>query len=193
MRADLKRRLLWSSLGGVALGAAVALLRVTRKPAPAALVYERIPAGCKRIILWTERFEIEEDGGGCVAHDEYLLQSTSFKVWNVLDLTTASPPSEREGSLIFHATIVRYMESKDSGIQSGPARTLERFYGTVAVPNTAGKSPGKNYVARGGILELQKCLVGGAQNGVETGEVHRSAGRILNYRFEYSSADEKAL
>jgi hypothetical protein len=191
MRANLKRRLLWSSLGGVALGAAVALLRSARKPVAAALVYERIPAGCKRIILWTERFEIEGDAGGCVAHDEYLLQSTPFKLWNVLDLNTAS--QEREGSPIYHATIVRFMESKDSGIQSEPAKTLERLYGTVAVFNAAGRSPGKDFIARGGILELQKCLVGGAQNGIETGEIHRSAGRILNYRFEYSSADEKAL
>ena len=99
----LKRAFLWSSLGGVALGVGVALIgKMARKPALSPLVYEKIPPGCKRISLWTERFEIGVAGKPSVAHDEYLLQVTPFKVWSFLNL--------QEGIPVYHATVIRHLE-----------------------------------------------------------------------------------
>ena len=187
MIAKLKRKILWSALGGLAAGTAFALLRRTRKARTLPLAYEKIPPECKRIIVMTERFEIEEEGRPCVAHDSYTLQTTSFRVWNVLDLTSSVPRPEQRGNPIYHATIVRHVEAGESGTRSGSTKTPERFYGTVAVADPEGKMPGPNCLARGGILQMPKCLVGGASNGIETGDVHRSAGVILNYRFEYGA------
>jgi hypothetical protein len=48
-----------------------------------------------------------------------------------------------------------------------------------------GKSRRANSLARGGILEIDKCYVGGSSNGVLSGETHRSPGPILNYQFCY--------
>ncbi len=190
MRANIKRKLLWSSLGGLALGAAVALLRRPKNSTTIPLTYEPIPTECKKIIIWTERFKSGIEGRPYIAHDEYLLQSTPFRVWNVLDLTSSAARTRQDGSPIYHATVVRNLEPEGSDALTESPKTLERFYGTVSILDPAGKSPGLNYLARGAILEMRKCLVGGASNGIETGDVHRSAGRILNYRFEYSAPAE---
>jgi hypothetical protein len=63
--------------------------------------------------------------------------------------------------------------------------TEQMFYGTIRTIDSRSKGCRRNYIARGGILEMHKCYVGGASNGVETGEVHRSNAPLLNYRFEY--------
>ena len=191
----LKRAFFWSSLGGVALGVAVAVIgKVARKPALSPLVYEKIPPGCRKISLWTERFEIEAAGKLSVAHDEYLLQVTPFKVWSFLNLPSPDNKALQEGIPVYHATVIRHLEPVNG--ENGPeeaqgreeAQIQDRFYGILSASGGPGKSPGPNLLARGGSLELRKCSVGGTSNAVETGEVHRSTGLVLNYRFEYTYA-----
>src|SRR5437773_4085667 len=175
----LNRAFLWSSLGGVALGVGVALIgKMARKPALSPLVYEKIPPGCRKISLWTERFEIEAAGKLSVAHDEYLLQVTPFKVWSFLNL--------EEGIPVYHATVIRHLESANGENMREEAQIQDRFYGTLSATGGPGESPGPNRLARGALLEFRKCRVGGSSNAVETGDVHRSAGLVLNYRFEYT-------
>jgi len=183
MRERLKRAFFWSSVGGLALGAAVALIgKVARKPALSPLVYEKIPPDCRRISLWTGRFEIEAAGKSSVAHDEYLLQVTPFKVWSFLNL--------QEGIPVYHATVIRHLEPANGENMREQAQIQDRFYGILSATGGPGESPGPNLLARGGFLELRKCSVGGTSNAVETGDVHRSAGLVLNYRFEYTYATD---
>ncbi len=89
---------------------------------------------------------------------------------------------------IYHVTHRRCLDSDVSGL-CGDESVLQRFYATVAVQDVDGTQHGRNRIARGGILVLSKCLVGGADNGIETGEVHRSAAPILNFRFEADPAE----
>ncbi len=160
MRERLKRAFFWSSVGGLALGAAVALIgKVARKPALSPLVYEK-----------------------SVAHDEYLLQVTPFKVWSFLNL--------QEGIPVYHATVIRHLEPANGENMREQAQIQDRFYGILSATGGPGESPGPNLLARGGFLELRKCSVGGTSNAVETGDVHRSAGLVLNYRFEYTYATD---
>ncbi len=169
------------------MGAAVALARRAGHPQLPELECERIPAGCQRASLWTVQYRSETGEDNVAAQDKYVLQVTPFKVWNVLESWGDKPGEKPEGIPIYHVMHLRY--AAKAGVEGYPdeGRLQDRFYGTIAVLRPDGKLSRKNCVARGGILEIRKCLVGGASNGVETGEVHRSAAPIMNYRFEYSA------
>jgi hypothetical protein len=184
MRERLKRAFFWSSVGGVALGAAVALLgKMARKPAASPLVYEKIPPGCKRISLRTERFEIAVAGKLSVAHDEYQLRVTPFKVWSFLNFPSLGNKAPQEGVPVYHATVIRHLEPANGENGREEAQIQDRFYGTVFASGGPGEP---DLIARGAFLEFRKCSVGGTSNAIETGEAHRSAGPVLNYRFEYT-------
>lgn len=146
------------------------------------LACRRIPEQCHGVLLWTERFEVEEEGVRHHAHDRYYLQPTPFKVWSVLELNVQNA-SGQSGAAIYYVTHMRVL-----GKNSEEAHLKERFYGVVTIVDAAGKSCPSNSLARGGTLEIKKCYVGGSTNGVESGEVHRSLGRVLNYRIEYAMA-----
>jgi hypothetical protein len=184
MKPKWKRVFVLSSLGSLAVGTTLSLVRKSRKPTLPPLAYKKIPAECQRISLWTERFRTEKHGVERPAYDKYLLQATRFKLWTILDL--ASDELNGEGVPIYHVTVTRYIEFGEVKEGREEAEPAQKFYGTLKVINSSGKSPGPNYLARGGILEIRKCNVGGATNGVETGEIHRSEGRVLNYRLEYT-------
>ncbi len=171
---------LWSSIGGVALGATVTLARRSRRSPLTSPDLRRIPDKCPQFAIWTERFTIEEEGRPVTAHDKYVLQETPFSVWSVLDR------KGNKGAAIYHVTHLRIVETEDSIGEHQDERVLNRFYGTVRVIDLNGKRSAKDVVARGATLEISKCRVGGATNGVETGEVHYSFRPILNYRFEYT-------
>jgi len=150
----------------------------------------KLPRECHAIGLWTERFEVAEPGARFFVHDRYDLQPTSFKVWSILDLPSAglSGSSGPEGSAIYHVTR-RRIPDEDEGNSVKLLQPLqERFYGVVAVLDASGRFCAGSAIARGGILEIKKCYVGGSSNGVESGEIHRSAAPILNYRIEYAPA-----
>ncbi len=134
--------------------------------------------------MWTERFEVDECGTLCHAHDRYYLQPTPFKVWNVLDLNFQAAPRKSgfEGAAIHHVTHMRVLE-----VEPEAEHLQDRFYGVVTVIDAGGKSCGANCIARGGMLEIKRCYVGGASNGVESGEVHRSLAPVLNYRVDYKT------
>ena len=178
---------LWSSIGGVALGATVTLVRRSSNKLPAfSLDFRKIPEDCPQILVWTERFTIEDNGRPVTAHDKYVFLATPFTVWNVLDLSEAEYRRSNKGAAVYHATHVRILETESSGGTQEEQRVLARFYGTVRALETNGKRSAKNSLARGATLEINKCRVGGATNGVETGERHISFRPILNYRFEYT-------
>jgi hypothetical protein len=184
MKSNWKRVFIFSSLGSLAVGTTLSLVRKSRKPSLPPLAYKKIPAECQRISLWTERFQTGKDGVERPAYDKYILQATRFKLWNVLDV--GGERLNDEGIPIYHVTVTRYIEFGEGKEGREEAEPPHKFYGTVSVVNSAGKSPSPNSLARGGRLEIRKCQVGGAANGVETGEIHRSEGRVLNYRLEYT-------
>jgi len=186
MKAKFKKLFFWSSLGGIAVGAAVAMARRSKKAESKPLACRKLPEDCLEAILWTGQFEVEKDGGRRIARDRYILQGTSFRVWSVLDLPAAGESVQpgSAGSAIYHITQMRRYDEGDGEGTAGEERLVERFYGIVTVADDAGRTCGSGAIARGGFLEIRKCYVGGASNGVESGEVHRSLGRLLNYRIE---------
>lgn len=188
MKTGWKRFFVWSSIGSLALGATVSLGRKKRKRLVRPFVCEKLPDNCLRLAIWTERFQVQRNGHRFSARDRYLLQLTQFKVWRVLDVSQVSDSEGRAGIPVFHVTHLRLVEVNEGEQVREQEGTVDRFYGTVTVVDESGSSCARNSIARRGILEIRKCNVGGAVNGVETGEVHRSSGLILNYRFEYTQA-----
>jgi hypothetical protein len=190
MKANYKKWFLWSSLGSFAVGAAVTLARGTRRMESRPLSCRKLPRECHEIVLWTERFEVQEHGARFFVHDRYGLQPTSFKVWSILDLPSVglSGSSQPEGSPIYHVTRTRIADEADGNSVKLEPPLQERFYGVVSVLDPSGRFCAGSAIARGGILEIRKCYVGGSSNGVESGEIHRSAAPILNYRIEYGPA-----
>ena len=186
MRAKWAKAFLWSTVGGVAVGAAAVLAGSRSRGPSSVLKCQRIPEGCSRVVLWTGRFQIEEEDGLRTAHDTYVLQVTAFKAWSVLELPTEPDQPGAEGSTIYHVT---HFRARD-GIEPHTAEesVLDRYYGTIALIGPNGKSCGRNRLARGGVLQLAECLVGGTSNGIETGKIRHSAAPILNFRFEYGPA-----
>ncbi len=184
MRSRWTKAFLWSTLGGAAVGAATVLAVTRRRKDQPALRCQRIPEGCNRIVLWTEAFQVQEADGAHTCHDTYVLQVTPFKAWSVLELPSEPGRSGPEGSTIFHVT---HMRARDAAASEGAVDSvIERYYGTISLVGPSGESCGRNRLARGGVLQVAECLVGGSANGIETGNVQRSAAPILNFRFEYS-------
>ncbi len=188
MKSRWKSVFIWSSLGGVLLGAVVALAKKGKPAQAPALECHKIPPDCQTVSLWTEQFRAGSDPDAHPVQDKYVLRATPFKVWSVLGRVDSSPEGRAGGSAVYHVTHVRYAESTGGQGYPDEGRLQDRFYGTPAVLSADGKRSPSGHIARGGILEIRKCLVGGGNNGVETGEVHQSAAPILNYRFEYISA-----
>jgi hypothetical protein len=187
MRSRWQKLFIWSSLGSVAAGVAVALARKARPPQAPKLECHKIPGDCQRISIWTEKF-LESEGGADVAiQDKYLFQMTPFRVWSVLELGGTASRAKPTGAAVYHVTWLRYAGAVSGEGYPDEGRLQDRFYGTVAALSPAGRRSPRDYVARGGVLEIRKCLVGGASNGIETEEVHHSAAPVLNYRFEYSA------
>jgi hypothetical protein len=186
MKSKYKKLFLWSSLGSLAIGAAVAMARRPKRTEDQPLSCRKLPRTCHGIHLWTERFEVEIWGAKRHVHDRYYLQPTPFRVWSVLDLSYKSVPGRTgpEGAAIYHVTHIRALEPGEDEQAHAEEYLQDRFYGIVTVFDDHGRCCGPNAIARGGTLEIKKCYVGGTSNGVESGEIHRSIGRILNYRIE---------
>jgi len=183
MKAKHKKWVFWSSLGGLVLGGAMLATRRAGKRREPPIDCRRIPQECRAVILWTELFEVENSGASQWVHDRYLVQPTAFHVWSVLDLAPSTLPGRSgQGTPIYHISRWRTQASGSAGPDPDDEQPLERFYGVVTAVDLSGSSCGNNTISRGGMLEIRKCLVGGAANGVESGEIHRSAARILNYR-----------
>lgn len=191
MNTKWKQMFVWSSIGGVVLGAAITLARKKTKVPGRPISCRKIPGSCERLSIWTERFDVEEKGQRQFAHDRYFLEATPFRVWSVLELAD-SAQRPNGGTPVYHITRVRAFERWEGGEWKEEERVLDRCYGTVTAIGNDGKPCGKNMIARGAILEVRKCLVGGASNGVETGDKHRSQGKILNFRWDMESKS-KAL
>ena len=184
MRARWTKAFLWSTLGGAAVGVTAVLAGRRRRSAPPVLRCQRIPDGCSRVVIWTRGFQIEAPDGPQTVHDTYVLQVTPFKAWSVMDLPS-DPGDGRttEGSDIYH---IAHSRTRD-----GAETVLDRCYATIDLIDAHGKSCGRNRLARGGVLRVRECLVGGAANGIETGNVRLSAAPVLNFRFEYSPEGER--
>lgn len=191
MKSRFKKLLLWSSVGSLA---AVALVRRSRRRPEVPLKCVKIPPDCRRACLWTEHFQTEGNGTALYACDRYVLQATQFKVWSILGRDSRPDSSPPQGAAVFHVTHSRSVHPPESALERTSPREqlVDRFYGTVRTVGSQGHACAADSVARGGILEIRKCRAGGAAYGVETGEVHRSAGRILNYRFECARPGSEA-
>jgi hypothetical protein len=184
MGSKWKKFFFWSSLGSLAFSAAVMVARKPRKKSASPLVCRPIPPDCGEVLIWTERFQ---EGGappeGAVMRDKYVLQPTRFRLWSVLDLGAhASRPTSTP---IYYVSLFRMSDRPGDTAADETETLIERFYGTVLVRDLAGKLRRSNCLARGGILELDKCYVGGTSNGVLAGETHLSLGPVLNYQFRY--------
>ncbi len=183
MRSGWKKLFFWSSLGSMAIGTAVALAR-RKKPSSPVLVFTRIPQGCRKITVWTGQPPGPEMESGPETHDRYVLRPTSFKVWNILDIRSSGlGGSLGEGTPIFHVT--HWQSGGETAKEE--EKIIERFYGTVACMNSRGEISPKNHIARGATLVIRKCLVGGATNGIESGEVHTSTAPIFDYALDLTS------
>jgi hypothetical protein len=187
MKSCWKRVFVWSSLGSILVGSAIALAKRARAPQSQPLDSQRIPNDCQRVSLWTEQFRAVEDDGNFAVQDKYVLQTTPFKVWSVFEGGSGQIEQMPTGATVYHVTQVRYAGDVESEDYPDEGHLQDRFYGTITTVSQDGTSSPQNHLARGGILEICKCVVGGATNGVDTGEVHHSAAPILNYRFEYSA------
>jgi hypothetical protein len=195
MKSRLRKALLWSSVGSMLLGGAVAAVarRARRKP-PVQLEGCRIPPDCRRTLVWTEPFDLGSEPQQMTrARDLYVLESTPFIVWSVLELSVQPDQEEsNRGTPIYHVTRMRVTEKASRGGLMGEERErLDRFYATVGMPSHR-PSLGKNVLARGATLELVLCNVGGSTNGVETDQVHQSVRPVLNFRFEYTEQHKES-
>jgi len=65
-------------------------------------------------------------------------------------------------------------------------RLTDRFYGIVTVADDAGRTCGNNAIARGGILEIRKCYVGGPAT-VWNRARCTAPSKILNYRIDFAT------
>ncbi len=186
MKSTHKKLFLWSSLGSIVIGGAYALLRKRRLPASQPLACRKIPDDYRSVVVWTERFTLEEDGIQRHGFDRYQLQPSPFQVWSVLDLIpNRTPiPTAREGTPIHHITHVRISDQGSQPDGNTVERVEDRFYGVVSIFSRDGRSCRRNAIARGGFLQFNRCYVGGASNGIESGEVHTSIAPVLNYRIE---------
>jgi hypothetical protein len=186
MKVRWKRLFLWSSLGSVAVGVSVALVRRSRRPENGKPVFTQIPSGSE-VIIRTEPFRIGESAA--LVQDRYILKPTEFKVWSVLELPVQSGSGNPEGAPIYYVTHHRSDVSPGSG--PGEERVLERFYATLRSLEPGRSQLHKNQLARSTVLELPRCYVGGTSNGIESGEVHRAGAPVLDYHLE--SAEKSAL
>jgi hypothetical protein len=192
MRSHWKRAFIWSSLGGLMLGTAVALARKARRPQPPPIDLRPVPTGCSRISAWTEHFQVEENGIAALVQDRYLFQGTPFKVWSVLETQQESGQESRAaGWRIYHVTHLRFYEASVAEEMAEQGQLQDRFYGTIAVTDPEGHRPIRDKLGRGMILAIRKCSVGGASNGIETGDFHYSAAPLLNFRFEYAAVEKR--
>lgn len=183
MKVNYKRMFLWSAITSLALGGTVAYTRKSRRSGKHPLAWRKMPQHCQGVLLWTERYVTGDRETRRSVYDRYYLQPTPFKVWSVLDLNLQGAPGETqaEGSSIYHVTHVRVLDNEHEEEQ-----LQDRFYGVISATDASGHSCGNNCIARGGLLVIKKCFVGGSINGVESGEVHRPRAPILNYRIDYS-------
>lgn len=180
MRVRWKKLFLWSSLGSITLALAVSVARKTGKRAPAALRFQRIPPDCSSLTIRTGAFSVEQGGNRSLVSDEYALQKTSFKVWNVLELQPQPAAVNLQGTVIYHVSQIRRRHTPGTAKDS---ELVERFYGTIRSVSPDSPAPRKDELARGAILEIARCYVGGASNGVETGEMHRSGAAVSDFAF----------
>ena len=187
MKNRWKRALIWSSVGSVVVGAAVAVRRPSSRSAAAPPVGRRIPAEGRRLTIWTQHFEQFDGGRQYRAQDRYELQATDFKVWKLLDLPVGSEGSGAAGFTVYHVTLHRASSALDGEGPPDQSRVIDRLYATIGATDGA-RIFRRQEVARGGFLRLNLCRVGGASHGVETGEAQVSIAPVLNFRFEYAAS-----
>ncbi len=191
MKSKWKKMFMWSSLGSVALGTAIALARRARRLPPPELETRSVPEDCSRISIWTEHFQIPGEHGGVLIQDRYLLQATPFKVWSLLEPKEDASGSGPSSWKIYHVTHLRFYDAslEEEDLEQGSLQ--DRFYGTISVLEPGDERLIRDEFGRGAVLAIRKCSVGGASNGVETGEVHYSSAPILNFRFEYAAVEKR--
>ncbi len=156
------KKLALSGLGAAVVGlAAVMVGRRRRKKSP---VVTPIPDPTESFRLRTEA-----DGtghrGAPRRRENFLCKPTQFRVWGLLDQPAGD--GRPGGNPVY---LVRPETEWVEADQDPKLVPGERFYATIHyLPEGRMKSI-PNAVAVGAPLEFRKCQVGGASNGVETGE-----------------------
>ncbi len=173
------------------MGTAIALARKTRKSAPQPLETRTVPSDCSRISIWTEHFQNSGSDAGPLIQDRYLLQSTPFRVWSLLQPRGDDPGSGPWSWRIYHVTHLRFYDTALAESSPEQGQLQDRFYGTISALEPASGRLSRDEIGRGVVLAIRKCSVGGASNGVETGDIHYSSAPILNFRFEYAAVEKR--
>ncbi|MBI2821428.1 MAG: hypothetical protein HYX74_04335 [Acidobacteria bacterium] len=155
-------------LSGIALGSTVFMARKKRVPLPAPWW---IPEKPEPFSIVTDELEWSHENQRYRSHLEYFCQPTQFRLWNLLDLDLYRVRHEQgqamRGDSIFHVILKVHLRGKDKGVVT---LEEERFYATIHTHRGSGTTTLASAVQVGRYVEFRKCHVGGAPNGIETGE-----------------------
>ncbi len=113
----------------------------------------------KWIFISTEKYSEPIDGELRTCYIEYILEKTNFFVVNILS-------SEKNTLPIYYVTPTRVVEVGNGKIES----SADSFYAVVGIPGEKGKRDKLCKIQKGKKLVFHTCIVGGAKNGVFTGD-----------------------
>ncbi len=155
-------------LSGIALGSTVFFARKKTEPLPPPYW---IPEPPTPFSILTDEIEGKHDKQSFRSYLEYFCQPTQFRVWTLVDLDLyrvqrQSGPA-MNGHPIFHITSRIHLRGSD-----GTTTTIddERFYATIHTHRGKSLTTLASCIQVGKFVEFRKCHVGGALNGIETGE-----------------------
>lgn len=171
-------------LSGLALGSTVFLSRKkAEEPLPAPWW---IPEKAEPFSILIEEMEWKHEGRTVHSYLEYCCQPTQFRVYNLLNLELYRLQREAgrkggSGDPIFHVTLKAHLRE---GEQAATTVEDERFYATIHAHRGNTGTALASAVQVGRFVEFRKCHVGGALNGVESGErlVSMAAVKEITFR-----------
>ncbi|MBI3939264.1 MAG: hypothetical protein HY315_00380 [Acidobacteria bacterium] len=170
-------------LGGLALGSTIFLAKKKTEPLPPPWW---IPEKPGPFSILTEEMEWTHEDQHLRSHLEYSCQPTQFRVYNLLNLelyrVQREGGSKEGGDPVFHITLKVHLWGPD---QKVTAIEDERFYATIHAHRGKTGTTLASAVQVGRYVEFRKCHVGGALNGVETGERVVSMAPVKEIRLGY--------
>ena len=157
-------------LSGLALGSTVVLSRRRKQPETLPPPW-LIPENPGPFSIVTEELEWTDENQRFRSRREYDCQPTQFRVWRLMDLDLYRVRREgndrMSGYPVFHVTPKLSVWGADGKITSVDE---ERFYATIYAHRGKTETTLASCVQVGRYVEFRKCHVGGALNGIETGE-----------------------
>jgi hypothetical protein len=157
-------------LSGLALGSTVVLSRKRKQPETLPPPW-LIPENPGPFSIVTEELEWAHENQRFRSTLEYYCQPTQFRVWRLMDLDLYRVRREgndkMSGHPVFHVTPKLSLRDVDEKITPVDE---ERFYATIHAHRGRTETTLASCVQVGRNVEFRKCHVGGALNGIETGE-----------------------